>query len=144
MYIPEGNEEYNKKAKQIKIYPYQGKHFAAKSITEKAQEREGTKPRRSWFSVPLRTISKGLDYLYTFNPLEALESVGGAVRGVGEGVVGFGKDIAAPGAAGFQRREYERQTKQITGQITALKKRKESGKISPENYKKSLKLLKEN
>ncbi len=144
MYIPEGNKEFKEKPKKIKIYPYLGEYFAARAVAKEAKEKEETKPRRAWFSIPLRTIGKGLEYLYSLNPLEAVERLGGFAKGIGKGIVGFGKDIAAAPSANIQIKEYEKEVKRINDQITALKAKKEAGKISKEAYRKSLKITQAN
>lgn len=108
-------------AKNIKVSSYQGSAFNSMKLNTTAAA--STKPLSSWINIPLATIGKGLDYLASFNPLQAVEKVGGMVKEV----MNVGNDMAnIPGtfAKAFDLNKQEK----------SLNEKLNKGQISQEDY----------
>jgi len=120
MYKSEILEKLKNKPSYIKINQYDPSFFEARG---KIAESEKPKPKGSWFSIPLRTISRGLDYLATFNPLEAAESIGGMVK---ESLASAKKFVKSP----FELHKLVK----YNNEVKELNKAKRQGKISEQAY----------
>lgn len=94
---------------------------AAGQQATKADKFAGQK--KNWLNVPMKTISRGLDYLSTFNPLESAEAIGGMVKDS----LSSAKKFAKAPIEIHRLAQYDKEVKELESQ-------KKKGKISDQAY----------
>ena len=104
--------------------PETRKAFQARAIgqpSEQADKFAGQK--KNWLNIPMKTISRGLDYLSTFNPLESAEAIGGMVKDS----LSSAKKFAKAPLEIYRLAQYDKEVKELEDQ-------KKKGKISDQAY----------
>lgn len=121
MYQSEILDKIRNQPKYTKVSQYDPEFFAARETLARADK---PKPRGSWFSAPLKTFSRGLDYLATYNPLESIEAISG-----------MAKDSLAS-AEKFAKSPFElHKLVKYNSEVKQLNKAKQQGKISEHAYR---------
>ena len=104
--------------------PETRKFFQARATERQAIEADKfADQKKNWLNVPMKTISRGLDYLSTFNPLESAEAIGGMVKDS----LSSAKKFAKAPLEIYRLAQYDKEVKELEDQ-------KKKGKISDQAY----------